>query len=128
MPDRDVSRWRSTRAVPAVAPDARDPDTDLQRSIKDVLNPVLAPLGFAPGQVGDAGRHGQAVFCRGDVGSTDGACIDLVLDVEAIPDWRITGVRYWGFPSDRWQLGFERDASLADQLAGLAQTLPRQLA
>jgi hypothetical protein len=111
-----------------VAPDARDPDADLHRTIKHILDPVLAPLGFASGQVGDDGRHGQAIFCRGDVGSPDGGCIDLVLDVEAMPDWRITGVRYWGFLSDRWQLDFERDARLADQLAGLAETLPRQLA
>jgi hypothetical protein len=61
------------------------------------------------------------------VNSADGACVDLVVDVEAMPDWHITDVRYWGFRSDRWHLDFDRGARLADQLAGLAATLPRQL-
>jgi hypothetical protein len=53
--------------------------------------------------------------------------VDLVLDLGAEPDWQITDVRYWGFPSDRWLLGFDRGAGLADQLADLAQILPREL-
>jgi hypothetical protein len=61
-----------------------------------VLDPILAPLGFAAGQAGASGGHGQVIFCRGFVDSTDGACVDLVVDLEAMPDWRITGVRYWG--------------------------------
>jgi hypothetical protein len=43
------------------------------------------------------------------------------------PDWQITDVRYWGFPSDRWHLDFDRGARLGDQLAGLAQLLPSEL-
>jgi len=68
------------------------------------------------------------VFCRGEVDSADGGCVDLVVDVEATPDWQITDVRYWGFPSDRWQLEFDRGARLPDQLADLARTLPTELA
>jgi hypothetical protein len=91
------------------------------------LDPVLVPLGFAPGQVGVTGGRGQLIFCRGEVGSPDGGCVDLVVEVEATPDWRITDVRYWGFTSDRWHLDFDRDATLADQLTGLSQTLPSEL-
>ncbi len=96
--------------------------------VTEALDRVLAPLGFAPGQIGVDGARGQVIFCRGELGSTDGGCVDLVVDVEAAPDWRITDVRYWGFPSDRWHLSFDRDGRLADQLAGLARTLPAQLA
>jgi hypothetical protein len=67
------------------------------------------------------------IFCRGEVDSVDGGCVDLVVDVEAGPEWHITDVRYWGFPSDRWHLDFDRGAPLADQLAGLARTLPTVL-
>jgi len=35
--------------------------------------------------------------------------------------------RYWGYPSDRWHLDFDRGARLADPLAGLAQILPSEL-
>lgn len=95
--------------------------------VTEVLDPVLGPIGFASGQVGiDAGR-GQVVFCRGFIGSPDGGCVDLVVEIEAAPDWRITDVRYWGFPSDRWHLSFDPDGRLADQLAGLGQTLPTEL-
>jgi hypothetical protein len=88
---------------------------------------VLVPLGFAHGQVGHDGARGQVIFCRGDLESADGACVDLVVDIEATPGWHITGVRYWGFPSDRWHLDFDRGARLADQLAGLAGSLPDEL-
>jgi len=87
----------------------------------------LQPLGFAPGQVGVERERGQVVFCRGEVDSPDGACVDLVVEIEATPDWRITDVRYWGFASERWHLDFDRGASLRDQLAGLAQTLTTEL-
>jgi hypothetical protein len=95
--------------------------------VSEILNPVLTPLGFARGQVGVAAERGQVIFCRGEIDSVDGACVDLVVEVEAMPDWHITDVRYWGFPSDRWHLDFDRRAPLADQLAGLAQTLPGEL-
>jgi hypothetical protein len=95
--------------------------------VAEILDPVLVPLGFAPGQVGDAGKRGQVIFCRGETDSTDGGCVDLVVDVAATPDWHITDVRYWGFPSDRWHLDFDRGGRLADQLAGLSQTLPTEL-
>jgi hypothetical protein len=95
--------------------------------VTDVLDPVLTPLGFAPGQVSVDAKAGQVIFCRGAAGSPDGACVDLVLDVEATPSWRITDVRYWGFPSDRWHLDFDRAAALGDQLDGLARRLPGEL-
>lgn len=95
--------------------------------VTQLLDPVLVPLGFAPGQVGLDGANGQVIFCRGEAGSADGGCVDLVVEVEATPEWRISDVRYWGFPSDRWHLAFDR-GSLADQVAGLARSLPQQLA
>lgn len=95
--------------------------------VTDILDPVLVPLGFAPGQVGVVGKRGQVIFCRGEIDSADGGCVDLVVEVEATPDWQITDVRYWGFPSNRWHLDFDRGAHLADQLAGLAQILPSEL-
>jgi hypothetical protein len=45
-----------------------------------------------------------------------------------VPDWRITDVRYWGFPSERWHLDFIARAELAIQLDHLARTLPTALA
>lgn len=95
--------------------------------VTELLDPVLVPLGFAPGQIGSDGRRGQVIFCRGEVGSPDGGCVDLVVEVEAAPDWQITDVRYWGFPSDRWHLDLDRGARLPDQLAGLARILPTEL-
>ena len=95
--------------------------------VTEILDPVLVPLGFAPGQVGVSGGRGQVIFCRGEADSADDGCLDLVLDVEATPDWHVADVRYWGFPTDRWHLEFDRDAALLDQLSGLAQTVPSQL-
>jgi hypothetical protein len=95
--------------------------------VTEALDPVLAPLGFAPGQIGVDGGSGQVIFCRGFIGSMDGGCLDLVVEVEGGPDWRITDVRYWGFASDRWHLSFDRDGRLPDQLAVLARDLPDQL-
>ncbi|MBD0323857.1 MAG: hypothetical protein ICV72_10795 [Aldersonia sp.] len=88
------------------------------------LDPVLTPLGFATAQCGAGDEQGQVIYCRGDVDSTDGGCVDLVIDLVSTPDWRITDVRYWGFPSARWHLDFDADGDLVDQLAGLARTLP----
>ena len=96
--------------------------------VADILDPRLVPLGFAPAQVGVAGERGQVIFCRGQVAGGDDGCVDLVVGVEAAPDWRIVDVRYSGFPGDRWHLDFDRGAGLADQLAGLARTLPGLLA
>lgn len=95
--------------------------------VPEILDPVLVPLGFALGQVGVDHQRGQVIFCRGETDSADGGCVDLVVEVEATPDWQITDVRYWGFPSDRWHLDFDRDARLADQLANLSRTLPSEL-
>ena len=97
------------------------------RLVVEVLDPVLTPLGFAPGQGGASERRGQVIFCRGDVDSTDGGCIDLVVDLEPMPVWRITDVRYWGFRSDSWHLDFDSGADLQDQLTNLARTLPIDL-
>jgi hypothetical protein len=101
-----------------------DPAIDL---VATVLDPVLTPLGFAPGQAGASEAEGQVIFCRGSEGSADGGCIDLVVDLRAAPDWRITDVRYWGYPADRWHLPFPQDADLATQLTQLAHTLPTSL-
>ena len=67
------------------------------------------------------------IFCRGFVDSSDGGCVDLVVDLMAMPDWRITDVRYWGYPSDRWHLAFDADSDLPAQLYRLAATLPEEL-
>ena len=91
------------------------------------LDPILSPLGFAAGQMGASDGHGQVIFCRGLVDSTDDGCVDLVVDLEAMPDWCITDVRYWGYPSDRWHLAFEPDTDLSAQLSGLVRTLPDDL-
>jgi hypothetical protein len=101
-------------------------DPALER-VASVLDPILAPLGFAAGQTGASDRSGQVIFCRGPLDSSDGACVDLVVDLEARPHWRITDVRYWGYPSDRWHLSFDRGSDLPAQLSGLARTLPDEL-
>jgi hypothetical protein len=67
------------------------------------------------------------IFCRGLVDSTDGECVDLVVDLEAMPDWRIIDVRYWGYPSERWHLMFDPDRDLPAQLSELARSLPGEL-
>jgi hypothetical protein len=95
--------------------------------VPKALDPVLVPLGFAPGQVGVVGQRGQVIFCRGEANSADGGCVDLVVDVEATPDWQITDIRYWGYPANRWHLDFDRSGGLADQLAGLSRSLPSEL-
>lgn len=92
-----------------------------------VLDPVLTPLGFAPGSVAASEGHGQVIYCRGVEGSVDGGCLDLVVELEPLPDWRITDVRYWGYPSERWRLPFLPGANLAMQLAHLARTLAHEL-
>ena len=117
------------RARPGVEPGAipSRPGHGGPDLVTEILDPVLVPLGFAPGQVGVVGERGQVIFCRGEIDSADGGCVDLVVEVEATPGWQITDVRYWGFPSDRWHLDFDRGAHLADQLAGLAQILPSEL-
>lgn len=97
------------------------------QEVIETLDPVLAPLGFATGQGGASGLAGQVIFCRGDMDGIDDGCVDLVIDLAAEPEWRITAVRYWGFPSETWQLDFEHDADLADQLANLAHNLPGRL-
>lgn len=124
--------------VPASGPDAKmrivpfasspvppsDPALD---QVAAVLDPILTPLGFAAGQTGASGGHGQVIFCRGVVDTSDGGCVDLVVDLEARPDWRVTDVRYWGYTSDRWHLAFDPESDLPEQLSGLARTLPDEL-
>lgn len=111
-------------------PFASDPGVPLDPAldrVAAVLDPVLTPLGFAAGQAGMSDGHGQVIFCRGLVDSTDGGCVDLVIDLDAMPDWRITDVRYWGFPTDQWHLAFDPDRDLRVQLATLVRTLPDEL-
>lgn len=117
----------SEHAGPGLAPGRGGPDPATVSLVREILDPVVLPLGFAPGQVGGEEERGQVIFCRGEAGSPDGGCVDLVLDLVASLEWRISDVRYWGFPSDRWHLDFDRDARLGDQLRGLAMTLPDQL-
>ena len=112
--------------VPFVAYPLPPHDPALDR-VAAVLDPILTPLGFEPGSLGVSEGHGSVTFCRGLVDSTDGGCVDLVVDLEAMPEWRITDVRYWGFPSDRWHLAFDPDSDLPAQLSGLARTLPNEL-
>lgn len=92
-----------------------------------VLDPVLIRLGFAPGSAAVSEGHGQVIYCRGVDDSADGDCLDLVVDLEPVPNWRITDVRYWGHPSERWHLPFVPDTDLAAQLVDLARTLPDDL-
>jgi hypothetical protein len=103
------------------------PTSATLEQVTERLDPVLVPLGFAEGQVGTSADEAQVIFCRGFDDSPDEGCVDLVIDLRAAPDWRIVGVRYWGFAEDRWRLSFARDASLAAQLNDLAETLPDQL-
>ena len=70
-----------------------DPALDL---VTAALDPVLTPLGFAPGSAGASEGHGQVIYCRGLSESVGGGCLDLVVDLEPLADWRITDVRYWG--------------------------------
>jgi len=101
-------------------------DPALDRVAAD-LDPILIPLGFTTRQTGASGGHGQVIFCRGVVDSTDGGCVDLVVDLDAMPDWHITDVHYSGYPSDRWHLAFDPDSDLPAQLSGLARTLTDEL-
>jgi hypothetical protein len=101
-----------------------DPAID---AVAEVLDPVLVPLGFAAGQTGAWGDQASVTFCRGLEYSTDDACVDLVVDLAAAPEWRIVDVRYWGFPAERWHLTFPPDGDLATQLAALAGTLTDEL-
>lgn len=114
-----------------IVPFAKDPlpphDSALDR-VAEVVDPVLAPLGFAGGQADADGVRAQVIFCRGAIGSSDGACVDLVVDLEATPHWRVSDVRYWGYRSDRWHLALQADSSLNAQLASLARSLPDELA
>lgn len=119
--------YGSGNAVPGVIPGQSRPDPAMGTLVKETLDPVLVPLGFDPGQVGGDRERAEVIFCRGEIDSPDGGCVDLVLDLEATRDWQITDVRYWGFPSDRWHLNFDRGAQLVDQLAGLARSLPSEL-
>ena len=108
-------------------PDAASSNPALEL-VTSSLDPVLMPLGFAPGQAGATQSQGQVIFCRGDTDSEDDGCVDLVVGLEAAPEWRVVEVRYWGFPSDRWQLDFDSDATLLEQVKRLAERLPQQLA
>ena len=104
------------------------PEPEAIAAVATALDPVLVPLGFAAAQGGWSDENGQVIFCRGDVGSVDDGCIDLVVDLVATPAWRISDVRYSGFTANRWQLPFDVDADLATQLEGLARSLPETLA
>jgi hypothetical protein len=109
------------------APHPLPPNDPALDQVAAALDAVLAPLGFAPGQAGALDGRGQVIFCRGDIDSSDDGCVDLVVDLEATPEWRIIDVRYWGYPSDRWHLDFDADGDLDVQLAELARTLPDEL-
>jgi hypothetical protein len=115
------------RVVPYVAYPLPPPDPVLHR-VAEVLDPVVIPLGFGAGQLGSADGRAQVIFCPGDHGRPEGACVDLVVDLEAAPDWRVVDVRFWGYTSDRWHLAFDTHGDLDAQLSGLARMLPDELA
>ena len=112
--------------VPLVAHPVPPHDPALDR-VTAVLDPILTRHGFAAGQAGASGDRGQVIFCRGSIDSAEGGRVDLVVDLEAMPEWHITDVRYWGYPSDRWHLAFDPASDLPAQLSGLAQSLPDEL-
>lgn len=85
--------------VVAFAPYPLPPHDPALDQVAEALDPVLVPLGFAAGQVGSDGARGQVIFCRGDIGTSHGACVDLVVDLGATPDRQITDVHYWGYSS-----------------------------
>ena len=91
----------------------RDPVVD---RVAALLGPVLVPLGFARGQLGASETSGQVIFCRGLTDSVDGSSVDLVLDLKAMPKWRITDVRYDGFPRERWHLTAQSGPDLEGRL------------
>ena len=80
--DPGVCRWASLGYHPPVMPWSRQPDQAQpgvepgaipSRSgkggpglVSEILDPVLVPLGFAPGQVGGVGDRGGVTFCRGE--------------------------------------------------------------
>ena len=101
--------------------------TRLSTSSPRPSTPCWYLLASPPGQSGAADGHGQVIFCRGDIESADDGCVDLVLDLDDSSGWHVVDVRYWGFPSDRWHLKFDRHADLPEQLSRLAQNLPDQL-
>lgn len=128
----EIRRWCIARCATLrnvfFAPFPSPPHDAELDAVANALDPVLTPLGFAEGQLGQSGQQAQVTFCRGERDSVDGACVDLVVDLDADPDWRITDVRYWGYPTDRWHLTFLRDADLGTQLELLRQSLPTDLA
>lgn len=67
------------RQAPFPQPGGSDPVLD---PAAEILDPVLAPLGFAPAQGGVGVGGGQVIFCRGFVDSADDGCVDLVIDFE----------------------------------------------
>lgn len=94
------------------------PNPAVVRQIADALEPLLVPQGFAPAQGGGDARRAQVIFCRGATDSTrEGGCADMVVDLEAHPEWRVVEVRYDGSVS--WRLLPERD-ELAIQLDAIA--------
>lgn len=85
------------------------------------------PLSFAAGQLGCSGAEAQVIYCRGPIDSLDGGCVDLVLDLRAAPSWRVTDVRYYGFPGERMHLAVPETPELDVQLAQLVRTIPNDL-
>jgi hypothetical protein len=109
------------------APFPLPPHDPILDRVAEALDPVLVPLRFAPGQLGASDAQAQVIYCRGLVDSLDGSCVDLVVVLEAAPDWRITDVRYAGFPSDRMYLAVPSAIDLDGQLDGLVRTLADEL-
>ena len=66
----DVAVW---------SPGPHQPNPSAIDEVVRILDPVLTPLGFATGQGGASEQQGQVIFCRGDIVSTDGGCVDLVM-------------------------------------------------
>jgi hypothetical protein len=62
------------------------------------MDPVLAPLCFATDGAGGGDGREHVIFGRGDNGSSDGSCVDLVVDLEASRHRRVSDVHYRGYP------------------------------
>lgn len=91
--------------------------------VTEVLDPILTPLGFAPGQRSDSEKATQVIYCRAhSVG--DRRSVDVVIDVCDSGSWRISRVSIDDGPDQMVRhLRLEQDADLLTQLDRLASTI-----
>jgi hypothetical protein len=135
MPWSRMPSWSKRRPRPGLTPNTPNgwPSTTRRWGhggpdlVTEILDPVLLPLGFAPGQVGVVAERGQVIFCRGEIESADGGCVDLVVEVEATPDWQSPTSATGGFRATDGTSTSTEVPALLISLAGLAQILPTEL-